>query len=52
MSLFHPLATELVRAGRLDDARRYARVAGEVNDRTPFFLQFVEELSPDGSQDP
>ena len=49
MSLFYALATELVRAGRLDDARRYARVAGEVNDRTPFFLQLVEELSPDGS---
>ena len=52
MSLFYPLATELVRAGRLDDARSYARVAGEVNDRTPCFLQFVEELSADGSQDP
>jgi len=51
-SLFHALAAELVRANRLDDARRYARIAGEENDRTQYFLQFVNELSPGRSQDP
>jgi len=42
MSLFHALAAELVWAERLDDARRYAQMAGETNGRTPYFLQLVE----------
>jgi hypothetical protein len=42
MSLFHALAAELVWVGRLHDARRYARMAGEGNGWTPYFLELVE----------
>ena len=42
MSLFHALAAELLRAGRLQDAQRYAHMAGEGNDRSEYFLQLVE----------
>ena len=42
MSLFHALAAELVRAGRLHDAQGYAHMAGEGNGRSAYFLQLVE----------
>jgi hypothetical protein len=42
MSLFHALAAELLRAGRLQDAQRYAHMAGEGNGRGEYFLQLVE----------
>ena len=44
MSIFHALAAELVRARRLDDAQRYARMAGEEHDRTQYFLRLVDAL--------
>ena len=42
MSLFHALAAEFLRAGRLQDAQRYAHMAGEGNGRGEYFLQLVE----------
>ena len=44
MSLFQALAVELVRVGRLDDARRYAGMAGEETDRPQYFLRLVDAL--------
>jgi hypothetical protein len=45
LSLFHALAAELVSAGRLDDARRYALMAGEESNRPQYFLQMLEAFS-------
>ncbi|NKB69613.1 MAG: hypothetical protein GKR89_21290 [Candidatus Latescibacteria bacterium] len=45
-TLFPPLATELVRAGRREDARRYAQWASAESNGNPYFIQFVERLIP------
>ena len=41
-SLFHPLATELLRVGRRQDAQRYAQMASEGNDRSQYFQQLID----------
>ena len=43
LSLFQALAFELVWAGRVEDAREYARLVGEEVGQEAHFLQIVEE---------
>ena len=43
ISLFRALAAELVWADRIEDARRYARIASEEEQQIQYFLQLVEE---------
>ena len=43
LSLFRALAAELVWADRIEEARRYARIAGEEEEQIQYFLQLVEE---------
>jgi len=44
-SLFPALAAELIHAGRLEEARRCARLVSAENGGDPYFLQLVEILS-------
>ncbi|MCC7263787.1 MAG: hypothetical protein IT369_14830 [Candidatus Latescibacteria bacterium] len=46
-SLFPALATELIHAGRLDQAREYGRLASAESEN-PYFIQLVETLSHGG----
>jgi len=45
-AFFPALAAELVRADRLEDARRYGRLASQETGGDPHFLQVVEALDP------
>jgi lysophospholipase L1-like esterase len=47
LSLFHPLAAELVRAGRIEQARVYAREAGGNKAQIRRLLQVVEAHAAD-----
>lgn len=49
-SFFPALAAELVRAGRLEDARRYGRIASQEAGGDPHFVQMVESLAPANHQ--
>ena len=48
VSLFHPLAAELVRAGREQEARRYAREAAEGEAQVRQLLQVVDSYTGGG----
>ncbi|MDO8426764.1 MAG: hypothetical protein Q7T24_04550 [Deltaproteobacteria bacterium] len=47
-SLFPALAAELIHAGRLDQARDWARLASAESEN-PYFIQLVETLSNGGT---